>query len=137
MKNAHAPITITDQDLDRLSDVVSAFGERNLDAADSLATELERARVVPAASIAPTVVTMNSRVVCRNERDELHELTLVYPQRAHADSGRISVLAPLGIALLGASVGDTVQSAVGAGRPRAWRIESIAYQPESAGDYHL
>jgi regulator of nucleoside diphosphate kinase len=129
-------ITITEQDARRLSSLVSLYGHVETEAVTSLQEELERAVVVAASNVGSSVVTMSSRVVCRDDSGALRELQVVYPRQSDAAAGRISVLAPLGRALLGAAVGDRVE-VVSGGKPRTWSIEAIRYQPEAAGDYHL
>lgn len=129
-------ITITEQDARRLSSLVSLYGDVETDAVVYLQRELERAVVVPPATVDSSVVTMSSRVSCRDDAGVLREIQVVYPRQSDAAAGRISVLAPLGRALLGAAVGDRVE-VIGRGRPRTWSIEAIRYQPEAAGDYHL
>lgn len=129
-------ITITELDARRLSSLASLYGELEADAVASLEEELERAVVVPPAMVDSSVVTMSSRVACRDESGALRELQIVYPNQSDAAAGRISVLAPLGRALLGAAVGDRVE-VVGGRKARTWVIEAIRYQPEAAGDYEL
>jgi regulator of nucleoside diphosphate kinase len=129
-------ITITEQDARRLSSIVSLYGDVETDAVVSLQEELERAVVVSPSTVGSSVVTMRSRVACRDETGGLREVQVVYPRQANATAGLISVLAPLGRALLGAAVGDRIE-VVGAGKARVWSIEAIRYQPEAAGDYHL
>ena len=74
---------------------------------DDLRTELDRAVVVDPVEIPPDVITMNSTVSLVDvETAEEEEFTLVFPRDADADSGRISVMAPLGMAMLGYRVGD-------------------------------
>lgn len=128
-----SPITITDSDIQRLSSVVAAFSERDDHAANALQVELDRANVVASAAVSPAVVTMNSRMILRDERGEAREASLVYPWHANADAGKISVLAPLGCALLGASAGDRVDVLTKRG-VKTWFVESIRYQPEAAGE---
>lgn len=130
-------ITVTEQDASRLSEVILTHSDVDEAAAESLQDELDRARVVPTAELSASVVTMNSRVVCRDERGALRELEVVYPIDADANSGRVSVLSPLGRALLGAAVGHRVEVASGGKSVRTWIIEDIRYQPEAAGDLHL
>jgi len=130
-------ITLTEQDAARLSEVILLFSDIDEGATESLQQKLDRARVVKASELASSVVTMNSRVVCRDERGAIRELEVVYPRDANAAEGRISVLAPLGRALLGASVGQQVEVASGGKSVRTWVIEEIRYQPEAAGDDHL
>lgn len=132
-------ITVTTADLDRLRKVIAANrNSRDRDAAEALADELDRAQVVPAESIADTVVTMNSRVVFRNEETgESREMSLVYPARSDPGQGRISVLAPVGTALLGLSVGQTIDWPLPQGELKRYRVVAVLYQPEAAGDLHL
>jgi regulator of nucleoside diphosphate kinase len=129
-------ITITEQDARRLSSLVSLYADVETAAVASLQEELERAVVVPPSTIDSSVVTMSSRITCRDETGALRELQVVYPRQADVSQGRISVLAPLGRALLGAAVGDRIEVVSGR-KERKWSIEAIHYQPEAAGDYHL
>jgi regulator of nucleoside diphosphate kinase len=129
-------ITITDQDARRLSSLVSLYGDVETAAVASLQEELERAVIVAPSAVASSVVTMSSRITCRDETGALRELQVVFPRQADVTQGRISVLAPLGQALLGAAVGDRVK-VVSGGKARQWSIEAIHYQPEAAGDFHL
>lgn len=120
-------IPMTAQDVRRLTAVASVY--RDIDAAGSerLLRTLERTEVV-APSRMPQVVTMNSRCVYRDASGRQREASLVYPWDAGTD-GRISVLSPVGNAMLGAPVGEEL--------PTGWRVEAIPYQPEAAGDHHL
>jgi len=129
-------ITITEQDVRRLASLALLYSDVETDAVVSLQEELERAVVVAASTVDSSVVTMRSRVACRDESGAVRELQVVYPRQSDAAAGRISVLAPLGRALLGAAVGDRVE-VVGGGKARTWSIEAIRYQPEAAGDFHL
>jgi regulator of nucleoside diphosphate kinase len=129
-------ITITEQDARRLSSLVSLYADVETAAVMSLQEELEQAIVVPPSRVDASVVTMSSRITCRDETGALRELQVVYPRQADATLGRISVLAPLGQALLGAAVGDRIKVVSGR-KERSWSIEAIHYQPEAAGDYHL
>ena len=97
----------------------------------------EEVLVVPQADCPPDVVTMNSALRIRDPRNRApEEFTLVYPAESDALSGRISVLAPLGLAVLGARAGDVIKWQVPAG-VRTFTVEAILYQPEAAGDFHL
>jgi regulator of nucleoside diphosphate kinase len=103
----------------------------------ALERELERAVVVKPEEIPPTVVTMNSEVrVMDLDTGERRCLTLVFPWIADIESGRVSVLAPLGTALLGSREGASVawQSPRG---PRRLQVESVLFQPEAAGRFDL
>jgi regulator of nucleoside diphosphate kinase len=102
-----------------------------------LVTELNRARIVSPREIPADIVTMRSRVRIKDcTTNEESVLTLVFPNEANLDDGKISILAPIGIALLGYRAGDRVEWTVPAG-PRSIEILEIMYQPEAAGDYHL
>ena len=97
----------------------------------ALAGELRRARVVPWAEIPPDVVTMGSTVRLRDlETGEDETYTLVYPDNADIEEDKLSVLAPVGTALLGYRAGDVVEWPVPAGVSR-FRIEEVL-QPRSA-----
>jgi regulator of nucleoside diphosphate kinase len=104
---------------------------------EDLVGELARAKVVSSKKVPPDVVTMNSKVVLRDV-DTSEEMTysLVFPKDADVDVGAISILAPVGTAILGYSEGDVIEWPVPSGIRRI-RIEKILYQPEAAGDFHL
>jgi regulator of nucleoside diphosphate kinase len=102
---------------------------------DALAAELERATIVPQRETAPDVITMNSTAVLLDVEDgEEEEWTLVYPEDADVDRNRISVLAPIGMAMLGFRVGDSFEWKTPGGI-RKLQVKSIVYQPEAAGDF--
>lgn len=103
-----------------------------------LEEELGRAVVVPPEKIPANVVTMNSKVRFRNEvTGEESEVTLVYPQEANVNEGKVSVLAPVGSALLGLSVGETIDWEMPNGKVRRFKIVAVLYQPEAAGNFDL
>jgi regulator of nucleoside diphosphate kinase len=84
------------------------------------------------------VVTMNSRVLFEDVRtQEKGTVTVVYPADADPSSGKISVLSPVGAALLGESEGGEVELPLPHGQTRRIRIDSVLYQPEAQGDYAL
>lgn len=95
--------------------------------------ELDIAEIVAPEEIPPDVVTMNSTVRLRAVRSkEIETYTLVYPQNANIAVGKLSVLAPIGTAILGYRVGDTVQWKVPKGLIR-FKIEELVFQPERDG----
>lgn len=103
----------------------------------ALMEELDWANVVSCRDIPKDIVTMRSRVRVRDlDSGEERVLTVVFPWEADSGRGKISVLAPIGTALLGHRVGDTVEWQVPRGMRRL-KIEEILYQPEAAGEYHL
>jgi len=102
-----------------------------------LERELERAVVVKPEKVPPTVVTMNSEVeVMDLDTGERRSLTVVFPALAGIEAGRVSVLAPLGTALLGSSQGSQVTWQTPRGS-RQLRVERVVYQPEAAGRFDL
>jgi regulator of nucleoside diphosphate kinase len=132
-------LIVTDTDLQRLERVVEQYGgPRNAPLVDQLEAELARAVVTSSQHIPADVVTMNSTVVFEDEETgERREVTLVYPKDAKSEEGRISVLAPVGSALIGLSVGQVIEWPLPAGRTRRLRIVAVPYQPEAAGHFHL
>jgi regulator of nucleoside diphosphate kinase len=129
-------IYLTQNDLDRLLDLVEAYsagsGGRRY---KQLEDELARAIVVPRDQIPADVVTMNSRVIFENETTgERREVQLVYPREADIDAGKISILAPVGTALLGLRVGESIDWELPSGEKHRYRVVAILYQPEAAGD---
>lgn len=100
---------------------------------EELRGELERAVVVPEKDIPADLVTMNSTVELRDlDTDEIETYTLVYPERADIANDKLSVLAPVGTAVLGYRVGDELKWRVPAGWRRL-RVERVIFQPERDG----
>ena len=99
----------------------------------SLQVELTRANVVNAEELPRDVVTMRSRVLIMLD-DEEKEITLVYPNEANLSTGKISILSPVGTAIIGYRVGDVVNWLTPGGLKRI-RIKKVLYQPEASGDY--
>jgi len=134
------PIYITQSDLERLRKLLreAQYTEyRKSKYLDRLQMEIDRAIVVAPQEIPGDVVTMNSRVCLVDIDTEEEEIyTLVYPENADLKLGRVSVLAPIGTAMLGYEVGDIFEWEVPAGKRRL-RVAKILYQPEASGDYHL
>ncbi|HEX6210199.1 MAG TPA: nucleoside diphosphate kinase regulator [Methylomirabilota bacterium] len=133
----HRDIWVTDVDLGRLRQLLEAArtgSTRDREHLDQLAEELGRAHVVAASDIPPDVVTMHSRLRLRDlDSGKDMVFTLVFPSDADADQGKISVLAPLGTAVLGFRRGDTFEWHV-PGRVRRLQVAEVLYQPEAAGD---
>jgi regulator of nucleoside diphosphate kinase len=122
---------ITDVDHARLQPVIDQHAE----AGAALEDELTRARIVPQTAIPRDVVTMNSTVVYEDlATGTRRTVTVVYPRDASAGEGRISVLAPIGCALLGMSVGHTLTWRLPNNRTTRIRVLDVTYQPEAAGD---
>jgi regulator of nucleoside diphosphate kinase len=132
-------IVITSLDQERLTAILNSPVIQNgpdKDRLSDLRAEIERAAVVEPGDVPPDVVTMNSRLVVRDlAADSVHEYTLVYPHEADITQNKISILAPIGMALLGYRKGDVVEWKVPSGT-RTLKVEAILYQPESAGDFN-
>jgi len=132
-------LVITEADFDRLKAMMDSPVYRSIHAMRlaSLQEELNRSKVFHAEKVPRNVVTMHSRVrVWDLGTEESDTYTLVYPVDADIEEGKVSVLAPLGLALLGARVGQVVEFDAPGGLRRL-RIQKILYQPEAAGDFHL
>jgi regulator of nucleoside diphosphate kinase len=131
-------IVVTDVDLERLERLTALLRRRDGSACAALEEELSRADVVEPRDVSPDVVTMNSRArFVDADLGEEVEITLVYPHDADAAQGRVSVLAPVGAALLGLAVGQSIEWPLPLGGTRRMRVSAVVYQPEAAGDLHL
>jgi regulator of nucleoside diphosphate kinase len=133
-------IFITDYDLDRLKMLIRSQGDlKRPDKLQlhNLAADLRHAVVISAQKIIPNVITMNSRFHLKDlDTAEEGEYTLVFPGKTNKGYGKISILAPIGAALIGAQESETISVMAPSGIKRL-RVESISYQPEAAGEYHL
>jgi len=133
---ANRTIYITATDMTRLRALLAERRDPREDI-KTLAAELSRAQVVNSSEIPRNVITMNSKARLREvETDDVMTYTLVFPDQADYEARRISVLAPIGTAMLGQSEGDEFEWEVPAGSVRI-RVEKVIYQPEAAGHYHL
>ena len=130
-------IIISTIDADRLDKLMDSMPGRSFMGKAELESELARARVVDPKDVPPTVVTMNSTVRFRVESSsEEFELTLVYPKDVDASGKTISILAPVGSALLGLSQGDEIEWPKPGGGVLRVHISEVTYQPERAGEFH-
>ena len=140
MAIATRTLIVTDTDrfrLERLIHAARARGGQRSEYLDALRGELGRARTVKPTDVPPNVITMNSTVRLRDlDTGERETYTLVYPDDADASAGRISVLAPVGTAVIGHRAGDTIEWRVPAGLRRL-KVEAVLDQPERAGVYDL
>ena len=105
-----APLYISRDDHTRLRLLLQAALRRgSTPALERLRGELDRALVIDPAAIPPDGVTMGSRVRFEDlETNEIEEYTLVFPDQADIAAGRLSILAPIGTALIGARAGEIV-----------------------------
>ncbi len=105
---------------------------------ETLEEILDLARVVNPGEVPANVVTMNSRVLYEDvHTHEQGTVTIVYPADADPAGGRISVLSPVGAALLGESEGNEVELPLPHGQTRRIRIADVLYQPEAQGEFAL
>lgn len=129
-------IIITDADYARLESLLaSEFAKviSPVEYLEDLRVELKQAEIVSPKRVPRNVVTMNSTVVLRDlETREKETYTLVYPERADIANDRLSVLAPIGTAILGQRVGDELKWRVPAGW-RRFKVERVLSQPEREG----
>ena len=128
-------IILSEVDHKRLAALIESARAGSREREDYLAAlegELAQARVVPPGEVPPDVVTMSSTVRLRDLHSrEAVTYTLVYPASADISKNRISVLAPVGTAIIGYRQGDTIEWTVPAGLKRL-RVEEVLYQPERA-----
>lgn len=133
-------IYVTNSDKYRLLDLspgtkgISPMDDSNV---DELRREIARAKIVPEEKIQGNIITMNSTFLVRLLDSGKRKLyTLVFPKDADFEKGKISILSPLGTALLGFKEGDFVEWVAPAGIKKL-KVEKILYQPEAAGHYYL
>jgi regulator of nucleoside diphosphate kinase len=130
-------VILTTLDVERLERLIDTMARKPTPGLAELEAELARAQVVDPHDVPPTVVTMNSTV--RFEVESSQDsfcLTLVYPKDANASGDRISVLSPVGSALLGLSQGDQIEWPKPGGGLLHVQIKEVTYQPERAGEFH-
>jgi regulator of nucleoside diphosphate kinase len=125
----HLPLRSAEDLVISLDDYVRL---RELVGEHDLSDELDRAIVIPSDRIPNNIVTMNSRLIYLDESTGMsREVELVYPGEADPVAGRVSVLAPVGCALLGLSAGQSIDWSLPGGRVHRLRVERILSQPES------
>jgi regulator of nucleoside diphosphate kinase len=140
------PIIISDTDIARLRGLLGAGrAPAQLNAAhlEELRSELDRAIVVAADLVPPHVITMNARVEIRDfATGDVESYQLVYPRDADAASRRLSILAPMGTALLGNAEGDEVEWRMPGG-VRRFRVQKVSQDagladraPDHAFEHH-
>ena len=133
-------IYITELDMSRLEELVkfaSKSNNREKQFLRELEKELDRAKVVPSEKIPKNVITMNSTIRIKDLDSEEEKIySLVFPHSANISQNRISILAPIGTALIGYKVGDIIVWPVPGG-VRKLKVEEILYQPEASGDFDL
>ena len=121
-------ITLGAADFSRLDQLASVAEYKLPDVASFLGKELERARVVPAREVDADVVTMGSRVLFEDDAGEKHDVVLVYPEEADMEKQRMSVLTPVGAALIGLSEGQSISWTARDGREHRLTVTKVAGQ---------
>jgi regulator of nucleoside diphosphate kinase len=132
-----APITLSRLDVERIENLLDTPELRDSPAAERLRAEFDRADIIEPTDMPHDVVSMNSSADCLDEESgKQYTLTLVYPKDADATAGRISILAPVGSALLGLRTGQSIDWPAERGRTLRLKVTAIHYQPEAAGDLY-
>lgn len=135
--NSQPDIIISELDYSRIDNLLRATPGIATNIKSALLTELERAELVAPEQIPANVVTMNSQVKFSViSTGVTFTLKLVYPKDMDDSGNTISILAPVGSAMLGLKEGDEIVWQDGQGGMLQVRIETIEYQPERAGEYH-
>ena len=135
--NSQPDIIISELDYSRIDNLLRATAGIATNIKSALLTELERAELVAPEQIPANVVTMNSQVKFSViSTGVTFTLKLVYPKDMDDSGNTISILAPVGSAMLGLKEGDEIVWQDGQGGMLQVRIETIEYQPERAGEYH-
>jgi regulator of nucleoside diphosphate kinase len=133
-------IVLTEFDVKRLRKLLAEArysDYRGSEYLEDLAKEIHRGKVLPPEEIPADVITMNSKVRLEDlESGEELIYTVVFPPDADHRQGKISVLAPVGTAILGFRVGDVIEWKVPEGVTRL-KVKEVLYQPESSGDFDL
>jgi len=137
-KQVEENLYVTEQDMERLELILDSALQRNDSQRENvrrLMEDLDRASIIDAEDVPHDVVTMNS-VVCVADVDSGEEMTftLVYPEGADLSQEKVSVLAPVGSAVLGYRTGDMVEWKVPSGQRRL-KIEKVFHQPEANGHH--
>ncbi|MGD9825548.1 GreA/GreB family elongation factor [Desulfobacter sp.] len=133
-------ILVTEFDLKRLESLLdmcwesTSFDEKNL---ECLKKKIFNCIVVPPEFIPNNIITMNSTFTVENEiTKEKKTYTLVFPEDADIRGNKISILAPIGIAILGHKVGESIEWLAPSG-PKKMTFTEIHYQPETSGQFNL
>lgn len=131
-------IFITENDHTRLKNLISEtyrVEQRRTEYLENLEKELSRAVIVTADKIPADTITMNSKAVLLDtETNDEMTFTLVYPEDADIEDGKISIFAPIGTAMMGYRVGDFFEWAVPDGIRRI-KVLRVIYQPEASGNF--
>lgn len=129
---------LTDLDHARLTKLATARGSTSLPATvlEPLQDLLTDAHVVPSREVGKDIVTVYSQVMVRLPGSTgPSQISICYPVDAALDSGLVSVLSPMGLALLGLTAGQTARWYSPSGQPISAQVEAVVFQPEASGDF--
>ena len=127
-------IVVGDIDYERLCDLATGAHSRFPEVAEELQLEMDRAQVVPAMSVPPDVVRMGSTVEFRSDNAQQRRVTLVFPREADIAQNRISILTPIGAALMGLSTGQSITWTARDGRQHELTVVSVEQTGLAADD---
>ncbi|MBX3637506.1 MAG: GreA/GreB family elongation factor [Rubrivivax sp.] len=140
MESIFVERTLTELDHVRLLNLLrrDARGDVSAPPRRTIEDVLDASALVPSREVAPDVVTMHSQVMLQDiQTDQRSTLTLCYPAQADPAVGLVSVLSPVGSALLGLRVGSVARWSSPAGDEKAVEILAILFQPEASGDHAM
>ncbi len=129
-------IILSSLDVERLEKLLDALPRGTIPGQAELRAELDRGDVVAPREVPSDVVTMNSTVRFVFESGKEFSMTLVYPEHVDGDASRISILAPVGSALLGMTVGEHIEWPRPGGGQMKLTVKEVLWQPERAGEFH-
>ncbi len=130
-------IVITKRDADRLDLLLESLSGQAFPGKSHLQAELARASIVDSKDVPPNVVTMNSTVAFRTGEGREFSLKLVYPKDSDGSPEKLSILAPIGSAVLGLKEGDSISWPVHGGASVEVQVIRVTEQPERDGNYSL
>lgn len=126
MRNRSVPnIVVSTADYERLTDLATASLERLPEVAEELLNEMERAKIVKDGSVPDDVVRMGSTVTFRSHDGRERTETLVYPVDEDSDAHKISVMTPVGAALIGLAVGQSISWTARDGRKHELTVVKV------------
>jgi regulator of nucleoside diphosphate kinase len=134
-KNRKPAITLTRTDSERLWRLAESFADRSPAVAEELLAELERARIVDDGRIPNGIVRMGSTLRFTSDLGEDRRVTLVFPGEADIAEGKISILTPIGAALIGLSAGQSIDWTARDGRAHRLTVEAVEAPVSSIAEY--
>jgi regulator of nucleoside diphosphate kinase len=129
-ERARPSLVLSLEDYERLATLAHAARKLMPDLAEELAEEVARARVLAKGERPQHIVCMNSRVEFRDESTgKVQKVTLVYPEAADISQRKVSVLTPIGTALIGLGDGDSISWETPGGESRQLTVLSVEGPP--------